>query len=118
MRPCVLNAYAINAYGGAECINPHSFDLGISCEWSVSRPGRFTSAETAPGTHWVGLRAGMDPVEKRRLLNLPGLVLRPLVLPVCSQSLYLLRYPGSFRFHALVRIPVFGREPHEILDDG
>jgi hypothetical protein len=23
-------------------------------EWLVSRPGRFTSGETAPGTHWIG----------------------------------------------------------------
>jgi hypothetical protein len=33
-------------------------------EWSVSRPGRFTLGERAPGTHWiecwVGPRAGLD----------------------------------------------------------
>jgi hypothetical protein len=40
-------------------------------EWSASRPRRFTTGETAPGTHRSG--AGLDDVEKRKLLNLPGL---------------------------------------------
>jgi hypothetical protein len=34
-----------------------------------------------PGTHWVegwvGLRVGLDAVEKRQFLTLPGLELRP-----------------------------------------
>jgi hypothetical protein len=38
--------------------------------WSASCPGLFTSGERAPGTHWiglwVGLRAGLDVVEKLR----------------------------------------------------
>jgi hypothetical protein len=46
--------------------------------------------ERATGTHWiggwVGLRAGLDSVEKRKFLTLPGLELR-------SQSLYRPRYP-------------------------
>jgi hypothetical protein len=40
-------------------------------------PSRFT-----PGTHWIGgwvvPRAGLDDVEKRKFLTLPGLELRPL----------------------------------------
>jgi hypothetical protein len=36
-------------------------------EWSASRPGRFTSGEIAPSTHWaeewVGPRAGLDAVK-------------------------------------------------------
>jgi hypothetical protein len=36
-------------------------------EWLSSRPGRFTSGEIAPGTHWiggwVGPRAGLDTVD-------------------------------------------------------
>jgi hypothetical protein len=44
-------------------------------EWLVSRPGRFTPGETAPGTHWiggwVGPRAGLDRVEQRTNLFLP-----------------------------------------------
>jgi hypothetical protein len=39
-------------------------------EWSASRPGRFTPRERAPGTHWiggwVGLRATLDAVVKRK----------------------------------------------------
>jgi hypothetical protein len=40
-------------------------------EWSASPP-----EEIGPGTHWiegwVGLRAGLDVVEKRKFLSLPG----------------------------------------------
>jgi hypothetical protein len=40
-------------------------------EWSASRPGRFTPRERAPGTHWiggwVGPRAGLDAVVKRKI---------------------------------------------------
>jgi hypothetical protein len=40
-------------------------------EWSASRPGRFIPKERAPGTHeiggWVGLRAVMDAVVKRKI---------------------------------------------------
>jgi hypothetical protein len=71
----------------------------VGGEWSASRPGRFTPGEKAPGTHWigrwVGLRAGLDYMEKRKFLTLPGLEIRPLGRPARSQSLYRLRYPGS-----------------------
>jgi hypothetical protein len=39
--------------------------------------------------------AGLDDVEKRKFLILPGLELRPLGRPARSQSLYRLRYPSS-----------------------
>jgi hypothetical protein len=43
-------------------------------EWSTSCPDHFT-----PGTYWiggwVGLRAGLDAVEKGKILHLPGLEL-------------------------------------------
>jgi hypothetical protein len=62
-------------------------------EWSVSRPGRFTSGERAPGANWIGgwvdPRAGLDDVEKRKFLTLPGLELLPFGRPARSQSLYL-----------------------------
>jgi hypothetical protein len=55
----------------------------VGGEWSTSRPGRFT-----PGTHWIGgwvnLRAGLDDLEKRTFLTLPGLELRPLGRPARS----------------------------------
>jgi hypothetical protein len=39
-------------------------------EWLVSRPGRITPKERAPGTHWirgwVGPRAGLDNLEKKK----------------------------------------------------
>jgi hypothetical protein len=43
----------------------------------------------------VGPRAGLDDMEKRTFLTLPGLELPPLGRPARSQSLYRLRYPGS-----------------------
>jgi hypothetical protein len=43
----------------------------------------------------VDPRAGLDDVEKRKFLTLPGLELQPLGRPACSQSLSRLSYPGS-----------------------
>jgi hypothetical protein len=71
----------------------------VGGEWSVSGPGRFTPGERALGTHWIGgwvIRwAGLDDVEKWKLLPPPGLELRPLGRLARSQSLYPLSYPGS-----------------------
>jgi hypothetical protein len=40
-------------------------------EWLAPRSGRFTREETAPATHWiggwVGPRAGLDTVSKRKI---------------------------------------------------
>jgi hypothetical protein len=52
----------------------------------------------------VNPRAGLDDTEKRKFLTLPGLELRPLGRPVHSQSLYRLRYPGSFGRHVTYEI--------------
>jgi hypothetical protein len=43
----------------------------------------------------VGPRAGLDDMERRKFLTLPGLELRPLGRPARRQSPYRLRYPGS-----------------------
>jgi hypothetical protein len=55
----------------------------VGGEWSISRPVSFT-----PGTHWIGgwvdLREGLDDLEKRKFLTLPGLELRPLGRPARS----------------------------------
>jgi hypothetical protein len=71
----------------------------VGGEWSVSRPGRFTPGERAPGTHWIGgwvdPRAGLNDVEKTKFFTLPGLELRSFGRPARSQSLYRLRYPGA-----------------------
>jgi hypothetical protein len=58
--------------GGSGYIDPRILELGIS--WS----GQFhTPAALPPGTHWiggwVGPRTGLDEVEKRHFLPLPGL---------------------------------------------
>jgi Rad3-related DNA helicase len=55
-------------------------------EWSASRPGRFTSGTLSIGG-WVDPRAGLDEVEKRKFLTLPGLELNTSVdQPVASRS--------------------------------
>jgi hypothetical protein len=60
----------------------------VGGEWSTSSPGRFNAEERAPGTHWIGgwvyLRAGLDNLENRKFLTLPGLELRPLGRPARS----------------------------------
>jgi hypothetical protein len=49
----------------------HSLTSALDGEWSALRPGRFTLRERAPGTHWiggwVGLRAVLDAVVKRKI---------------------------------------------------
>jgi hypothetical protein len=42
-----------------------------------------------------GPRAGLDAVEKSKILSLPGLELQTLGRPARSQSLYRLSYPGT-----------------------
>jgi hypothetical protein len=61
----------------------HAFlDLGSALDggkWSASRPGRFIPRERAPGTHWIGGRAGpitgLDVVVKRKI-NLTNVLLK------------------------------------------
>jgi hypothetical protein len=89
----------MKAYGGVDVLI-HIFLTSalVGGEWPSSRPGRCTPGEKDPGSDWiggwVGPRAGLDDVEKRKFLTLPGLELRPLGRPARSQSLYRLRYPG------------------------
>jgi hypothetical protein len=75
----------------------------VGGEWLASRPFRFTPRERAPGTHWiggwVGPRAGLDDVEKRKFLTVLGLEHLPLVHPAHDQLLYRLHYPGSPLMH-------------------
>jgi hypothetical protein len=51
-------------------------------EWSASSPSRLTPVGRVLGTHsiggWMSPRAGLDEVEKRKYLTLPGLKIRPL----------------------------------------
>jgi hypothetical protein len=69
-------------------------------ERSDSRPCRFTPGVRATGIHWiggwVGPRAGLDEVEKRKILDPTGtLTPTPRFRLARSQSLYRLRYPSS-----------------------
>jgi hypothetical protein len=72
----------MKTYGGSGGIAPIILTSAVDGEeWSASRPGRFTFGETAPSTHWiegrVGPRAGLDAMEKRKILTLPGIEPRP-----------------------------------------
>jgi hypothetical protein len=73
----------MKAYGGLD-VEIHIFlsSALVGGEWSPSHPGRFTPEERASDIHWirrwVGPRAGLDDVKKRKFLTLPILELRPL----------------------------------------
>jgi hypothetical protein len=59
--------------------------------WSASHPGHFTTGKRGLGTRciedWMGPRAGLDDVENRKFLTLPGLELSDpsVVQPVVSR---------------------------------
>jgi hypothetical protein len=63
-------------------------------------PAALTHGKTAPSTHWtggwVGPRTGLHDMEKKTFLTLPVLKLRRLCRPARSQSLYRIRYAGSY----------------------
>jgi hypothetical protein len=79
----------MKVYGGVD-VQVHIFLTSalVGGEWSVSRPGRFIPKETVPGTHWIGWvgpRAGLNDMEKRKFLTLLGLKLdTSVVQPVAS----------------------------------
>jgi hypothetical protein len=82
----------MKAYGGVDVwIHIFLTSALVVGEWSASRPGYFTPGERAPDAQWIGgwvdPRAGLDGVEKRKFLTLPGLGLRSLCRPARSQSL-------------------------------
>jgi len=67
---CLIKHHAMKTLeiGG---ITPRDLNLGTRLgEWSSSRPSRFTPGERVPGTRrvggWVGPRAGLDAVVKRK----------------------------------------------------
>jgi hypothetical protein len=71
----------------------------MSCQ--LHAPASLPPGKQPPGTHWiggwVGLRVGLEDMEKRKFLTIPGVELQPLGRPARSQSLYRLSYPGSSR---------------------
>jgi hypothetical protein len=70
----------MKAYGGVD-VEMHIFLTSelAGGEWSASWPVRFAPGKRAFGTHstggWVGPKAGLDDVETRKFLTLPGLEL-------------------------------------------
>jgi hypothetical protein len=75
----------MKTYGGVDVwIHVFLTSALVRDEWSGSCSCRFTPGERTPGTHWTGgwvdPRAGLDDMEKRTFLALPGLELRPLGL--------------------------------------
>jgi hypothetical protein len=70
--------------------------------WSASRPGRFTSREKAPDIHWiggwVGPRAVLDAVVKRKIPSLrresnpSTLIVQPVVQRYTDWAITALRY--------------------------
>jgi hypothetical protein len=65
----------MKAYGAVD-VKIHIFLTSalVGGEWSASNPGHFTPGERAPGFHWIGgwmgLRTGLDDMEKRKFLTL------------------------------------------------
>jgi hypothetical protein len=62
----------------------------VGGERAASSFGRRIPRERDPGTHWIGgwmgPRTGLDDEEKRKFFTLPGIKLRLLGRPACSQS--------------------------------
>jgi hypothetical protein len=101
----------MKAYGGVdEYIHVFLNSALVGSEWSSSCPGRFTLGERAPGIHWiegwVGPGTGLDDVEKRKILPIPGLELRPLGRPARSQSLYKLFISWGNLFYGISGIGI------------
>jgi hypothetical protein len=83
--------------------------------WSASRPDRFIPGKRASGTYWTGdwvhPRDGTDDVEKRKILILSGLKLRPFSRPdVYSRYTdYALPAPSIYS-----KAAIYGRKFHMI----
>jgi hypothetical protein len=75
----------------------------VEGEWSASGPGRFIHGVRAPGPHWlgdwVGARAGLSNMEKKKCLPILGLDLGPLGRPARSESLYRLHYIRGYVYN-------------------
>jgi hypothetical protein len=85
-----IKHYTVRTYGGDVYMHEFLISVLVGGEWSASRPGRFTPGEISPTTHWIGNwvapRSGLDDVEKRKYLILPGLEFRPpVVQPVVNR---------------------------------
>jgi hypothetical protein len=97
-------------------------DLTIDgSEWSASRPGRFTPRERVPGTSWtggwVGPRAILDAVVKRKILS-PRRESNP-DRPARSPALYRLNYQSvESRTTIFIKRPSLPEDVAELLPHG
>jgi hypothetical protein len=70
----VLKLHAMKVHGESVGIAPPFLALALDeSEWSASCPGRLTAGDTAFSANWIaylmGLRAGLDVMEKRKYLS-------------------------------------------------
>jgi hypothetical protein len=93
-----IKHYAMKTYAGVD-VEIHFFLTLrlVGVKWSALYPCRFIRGESIPSTHsiggWVEPRAGLDDVERKIIVPLTGLEVRPLGRPANSPSLYRLRNP-------------------------
>jgi hypothetical protein len=78
LSQCLIKHYAMKTYGASGGISQPLLTSALHVgEWLASRPNRFAPEEIAPGTHWiggwVGHRRGLDAMEKKEILPLPGI---------------------------------------------
>jgi hypothetical protein len=111
---------------GNGCIDPHfSWPRHLlEVSGQLHAPAALPTGERVCGIRWrggwVGPRAGLDDMEKRKFLTLPGLELWPLSHPARSQLLYQLRYPGlgggrfihNCKFHKLFVTCLINTSPY------
>jgi hypothetical protein len=85
----LIQQYTMKVYRGVD-VEIHIFLTSALAggERLASCPDCFTPGERIPSTHWAGgwvdPRAGLDDMEKRKFLTLPGLELQPLGHPAHS----------------------------------
>jgi hypothetical protein len=95
--------------GKWRCSSTHSLNSTLDGgEWSASRPGRFIATERTAGTHWiggwVGPRADLEAVLKRKLPRAPAENRTPIIRSSSPQSLdiptelYLTHYTGVEKY--------------------
>jgi hypothetical protein len=92
-----VTIYALSHGGVWEsgCTDPRFFDLGTSCFTPRPLYTRIMSPRYPLDRRLGGTRAGLEVVEERTFLTLPGIEPRLLGCSARSQSLHRPRYPGS-----------------------
>jgi hypothetical protein len=71
---CCITYFQEGVLGEWRCSSTHYLTSALDAgKWSASHPGRFTPRERTPATHWiggwVGPRAVLDAVVKRKIHN-------------------------------------------------